>query len=84
MQELVQDRLHEFVDDRLSRWWVAAEEGGSQCNHADDHRHGRVGGHIWLTRTDSAQAHPFGADLTEESERPSDVGTPARSSWRGG
>ena len=36
MQETVQDRLDEFVDDRVSRRRLASEEGRPQRDHADE------------------------------------------------
>ena len=74
MQEAVQDRLHEFVDNRLPGGRLGSEEGRPQRNHADDHRHRRVRRQIRVARLHPADAHALGADLAENGERSADVG----------
>ncbi|CPR11817.1 hypothetical protein BN971_03107 [Mycobacterium bohemicum DSM 44277] len=40
MQEPVQNRLDEFLDDRVSRWRLGSEIRRTQGGHPGDHRHG--------------------------------------------
>ena len=73
MQEAVQNRLDEFVDNRLSRWLPVSEERRPQRDHADDHRHRRVRRQVWVARLHPADAHALRTDLAENCQRPSDI-----------